>query len=247
MKTLTRSLITLFAPALLTFSAFGGPEPISRDYKESKEVVPAPPPPCNWTGFYLGVHGGGAFGESDATDIDPHHSGQPREWSYDVSGFVGGAQAGYNFQFGRFVFGVEGDAGYMHLDGERDQNPNDPVGIVGRTDSDFYATLRGRVGVTFDCWLLYVTAGGIGVNYDASIIGSGDDFGFGSRSDFRFGPTVGGGVEYAFNRHWSAKVEYLYFNLEGDSFTFHEATGADFRYDIETQGHIVRAGLNFRF
>ena len=107
--------------------------------------------------------------------------------------------------------------------------------------------------MALDRWLLFATGGGIGVNYEARVVDDcstgacGPDLGRGSSSDFRLGWTVGGGVEYCLNRHWSAKVEYLYFDLENDQFDFHDLQGRSLPFDTETDGHIVRAGLNFRF
>jgi outer membrane immunogenic protein len=177
-----------------------------------------------------------------------------KDWSYDVSGFNGGMQAGFNLQPWRmFVVGVEADLGYLGLNGKGTE-PASPGGdTFGETESDFYLTWRGRAGVALDHWLLFATGGGIAVNYEARVVDDcntgncGPDLGRGSSSDFRLGWTVGGGVEYCFNRHWSAKAEYLYFDLENDKFNFHDLQGRSLPFDTETDGHIVRAGLNFRF
>ena len=75
----------------------------------------------------------------------------------------------------------------------------------------------------------------------------GPDLGRGSSSDFRLGWTVGGGVEYCLSSHWSTKIEYLYFDLENDKFDFHDLQGRSLPFDTETDGHIFRAGLNYRF
>jgi outer membrane immunogenic protein len=253
MKTLTQCLITLFAGCVFAFTSFAGPEPI-RDYKESKEVAPVPPPPCNWQGFYIGVNAGGTFGSSEATDIDDYNFRGER-WSYNASGFVGGLEAGYNFQWRWLVLGVEGDVGYLGLDGSGAQ-PSSPDGdTIGFTNDGFYATFRGRIGASLlhDKLLAYATGGGIGLNNEVGVFDhrtvepAGGGFGDGSSDDFRFGWTVGGGLAYAVTCHWSVKVEYLYYNLERERFTFHELDGGDFDFDTKTDGHIVRAGLDFKF
>ncbi len=127
----------------------------------------------------------------------------------------------------------------------------------GESDSDFYTTLRGRVGVALNSWLFYATGGGIGVNYDTRYT---DPF-FAPQpllfeaheQDFDWGYTVGGGVERKLGCHWSIKVEYLYYTLDTQTFGGKDPNprsstfGDTYRFDAETAGHIVRAGLNFHF
>src|SRR5207302_1353106 len=88
------------------------------------------------------------------------------------SGVVAGGQVGYNFQWHWVVLGIEADGGYMNIEGrgaepesERFRNGD----TVGRSDSDFYTTFRGRIGIALNQWLFYATGGGIGVNWDTSL------------------------------------------------------------------------------
>jgi outer membrane immunogenic protein len=229
---------------MLATTALAGEE-----FKESKAVVPPPPPMCDWTGFYLGLHAGGEFGHSETFD-----SVTDLRFGYEESGFNGGGQLGYNFQWNCIVLGAEFDAGYMNLNGSGDE-PHPPVApgfiVRGETDSDFYTTLRGRLGVApgNGCWLLYATGGVIGVNYTTRfhVTLDGNDFFDARDSDFDWGYTVGGGIERKiFNRHWSMKVEYLYFALDDQSFG-NTQSGVTAHFDTHTFGHIVRAGLNYSF
>lgn len=233
---------------LFMLSGFAGPEPISSG-KEMTQVAPAPEIMCNWTGFYIGGHAGGQFGDSETTDFDYNFTIPPAiEWSYDESGFVGGGQVGYNFQWRWLVLGFEGDGGYMNLEGDGAE-PNTDGALRAETDSDFYMTARGRVGFALDCWLFYATGGGIGVNYTTRFADIDPSFGGvidARRTDFNWGYTVGGGIERMIGRRWSIKAEYLYFNL--DEQRFHgTAGGFASPFETETWGHIVRAGLNFHF
>jgi outer membrane immunogenic protein len=75
--------------------------------------MPAPVPPqayvpvvpfYNWTGFYIGINGGGALGNSNWLDPVLGNSG-----NFTTSGFLIGGTVGANYQVGSFVFGVEGD------------------------------------------------------------------------------------------------------------------------------------------
>lgn len=257
MKFLIRFAVFFVVASFLSVAALAGPAAISSEGKESKMVAPVPAPECSWQGFYLGLNVGGTFGESEATDIDDYNSGSigAKHWDYDVSGFVGGIEAGYNFQPMKWlVLGVETDFGYLGLDGSAVQPGSPGNDTIGETSDGFYATLRGRVGVAFNRFLVYGTGGGIGANNEVRVfdhqtappggLGSGDA----SSDDFRLGWTVGGGVAYAINCHWSVKVEYLYYNLEEEDFSFvNSFNSGTIHWDTETDGHIVRAGLAYKF
>ena len=243
-KQLIRLTILFCACAALTLTVVAGPEPFSSG-KEMKQVAPAPVPECNWTGFYLGLNVGGQFGHSEDKDLDLFNR-DPKEWSYDESGFVAGGQIGYNWQWHWLVVGPEFDLGYMNLDGNRLEptGPGDTPDTRGRSNSDFYATFRGRIGFALDQWLFYATGGGIGVNYDTRI--DDPDFTGTHKEEFDWGWTVGGGVERMIGCHWSIKAEYLFYKLDDQTFDG-TAFGSTFRWAGQTEGHIVRAGLNYKF
>ena len=114
-----------------------------------KEVAPAPPPECNWTGFYIGINAGYAWMDSEVSDLDFLNVGPPvRSFSFDSDGPVAGGQVGYNFQPLRWlVLGVEGDAGYLGVDGRKTQ-PGSPGGLTfAEINPGTYATARGRIGM----------------------------------------------------------------------------------------------------
>ena len=243
MKTLTSYLIVPIACSVLALTSFGGPEPV-RDYKETKNVAPMPLPECNWTGFYIGLNAGGQFGNSENKDLDDWII-LNQKWSYSESGFVGGGQIGYNYQWRWLVVGLEADGGYMNLDGKKFE-PNSGQDTFGETDSDFFTTIRGKVGFAHDCWLFYATGGGIGVNYEKRV--ADPDVLNVHNTNFDWGYTLGGGIERMFGRHWSVKLEYLYFNLGNETFSGRfRGVGEQFRWQSDTDGHIVRAGLNYHF
>ena len=134
-------------------------------------VEPAAPAPVylpfSWTGFYIGVNVGGQFGHSEDNDIDfywTHGNGDAQKWGYNESGFVGGGQVGYNFQWNWLVLGIEADAGYMNLNGSGKEPWSGDVSEggpnIGSSDSDFFTTIRGRLGFAFGHWLFYGTGGG---------------------------------------------------------------------------------------
>ena len=252
MKQLIR-LTILFCTCAAMMTAFAGTETYSG--KEMKQVAPAPPPECNWSGFYVGLHVGGQFGHSE--DFDFGYNAIDHPFGYSESGVIAGGQAGYNFQWNWLVLGAEVDLGYMNLDG-RTVDPAsvrfDNSDTHASTDSDFYTTFRARIGVALNHGLIYATGGAIGTNYTTRFHIDAIDFDA-RRSDFDWGYAVGGGIErQILNRHWSVKVEYLYFSLDDQSFQntrtfliadeFRAFTG---RFTGESFGHIVRAGLNYHF
>src|SRR5437588_10657247 len=115
MKQLIRLTSLSSACAALTLTAVAGPESLPSG-KEMKQVAPAPLPECNWTGFYIGLNVGGQFGHSEDLDLDDYNF-RGQLWGYHESGVIAGGQVGYNWQWRWLVLGVEGDAGYVNLDG----------------------------------------------------------------------------------------------------------------------------------
>jgi opacity protein-like surface antigen len=151
------------------------------------------------------------------------------------------------------VVGAEGDVGYMNLDGSGTEPGSPGDDSHGQSDSDFYTTFRGRIGIALNCWLIYATGGGIGVNYQTRFVDDcntgacGPDLINASSTDFDWGYTFGGGIERMIGRHWTFKVEYLYYSLDTQDFSGTDAGGSTFHFNGETAGHIVRIGLNYKF
>jgi outer membrane immunogenic protein len=173
------------------------------------------PPPFNWSGCYIGVQGGYAWGRSKAINQVAGVNTNITD-SYDVNGGLVGPTVGCNFQTGAFVFGIEGDWSWSSKEGEGRSIPPFATFIINRTREDWLATVRGRVGWAFDRWMIYATGGGAfaDVEYraapDAGIVGVATV----TESKTRAGWVVGAGFEWAFAPSWSAKLEYLHVELE---------------------------------
>jgi outer membrane immunogenic protein len=210
------------------------------------------PTPAGWGGFYIGAHLGGTWGSSTAngqTGVTLDDS-----WSYSPSGLVIGGTLGYNWQLGPMIYGIEGDLGNLGLGGSGGYYV--PLGYDASTttDADFYMTLRGRLGVLMNGWMLYVTGGYLGADTSISLLEACDTLFCAtpvvsaSSSGFRNGWTLGGGFEAAIEGAWTAKVEYLYYDLGSVSLTTPPGgvTGPN-TWNIETDGSLVRAGINYRF
>jgi outer membrane immunogenic protein len=235
--------------------------------KEAPVYVPPPPPPM-WTGFYAGLNIGGGWGDNNASSdqglafltavsttgpcnngwgwgcgwgggnnnnwtpvMNPATGnivfvpGNPRSGS--SAGVVGGGQIGYNYQFSSWLLiGAEADIQGTSISGG------------GGLSLPWFGTVRGRAGfLATPTLLLYGTAG----------------FAYGGVSDAwtgysntRTGWTAGGGVEWMFMPNWSAKLEYLFMDLDSGGATG-QWTGFQFGYHDHPQVNIVRAGINYHF
>ncbi|KWT72044.1 hypothetical protein APY04_0327 [Hyphomicrobium sulfonivorans] len=211
-----------------------------------------PPDPKSWAGLYFGAHIGGTWGSSTARDVGGAAILYD-SWSFSPSGVVAGATLGYNWQTGPVVFGVEGDIGYLGLAGTGGYYLPFAYDASTTTDSDFYISLRGRLGVVANGWLWYVTGGYLGADTQVSVLEACTLFCASpvvsaSSTGFRNGWTLGGGLETMLKGGWTAKVEYLYYDLGSVSLTTPAGGGIGANtWHVETDGNIVRFGLNYRF
>jgi outer membrane immunogenic protein len=220
----------------------------------------------NWAGPYAGLFAGYAFGDADATGatdptlLFPFYNGAPTPYRLDPNGALAGAAAGYNWQWGTFVAGIEGEAGYLGLRG----SAIDPNGIVffGTPDtettfkSDFYAALSGRLGAAVGPALLYVKGGAALLRAKASTVdpcvappaGCGTGTLSMHGSETMFGWAAGAGVEWALDPRWTVKGEYLFFDFGSiDTAGPSNAPGEFYRQSIDVQTHTLRIGVNYRF
>ena len=236
-----------------------------------KAPVVAAPIPFTWTGFYGGVFGGGGFGSEDPVDINEYAwqglAGVPRNasfhtWIYDMkpSGIFGGT-LGFNYQTGNFVFGVEGELGYIRSTGGAPDinSPGQDVASAARL-GDWYGLIAGRLGYAWDRTLVYGKGGVVFVKEQAAVadtcVGAGTPAApcgpltiLATGSNNEVAAVFGGGIEYAFANNWSAKLEYLYWALN-DRFlvTGVASNGATYSWEHAFSGlHTVKLGINYSF
>ena len=185
-------------------------------------------PIYSWAGPYIGINGGGGWGESS-------WSGAPATGNFDISGGLIGGTIGYNWQQGPYVFGIEGDLDWSDIRGSTTVN----CALGCETRNTWLGTVRGRVGYAFDRFLPYFTGGlAIGEVEASRPL-------FGGASETRAGWTIGGGLEFALVGNWTAKAEYLYVDLgEFDCGTLCGATAPD---NVSFTSNIFRGGINYRF
>jgi outer membrane immunogenic protein len=212
-------------------------------------VGDAPPPagpPSSWSGPYIGLAGGGAWGSSNQIDAGPLGSG-PTTHGYGISGGLFGETAGYNFQFGPWVFGPDGDFSWINARGHANEIPPFTTSTVVGTEEDWLGTVRGRFGWTpSDPVLIYATAGIAVADIKASIDAVNSP-GF-TQARTRWGGTVGAGVEAMLARSWSVKAEYLYVQfVSAGYFSPPPGPGFNTRSNVPVDNDIFRVGINYHF
>ncbi len=266
--------LAAIAAALTSGSALAADLPSRKAPPPPAYIAPAPV--AQWTGFYGGINlGGGWSANSQNNSYLPYSDpglplgsavvGGPANLFFypgggqtnsNTGGVVGGGQLGYNFQFGQsFLVGAETDFQGTSITGGNQGNyagiyPSpygttfNAAGIVtplvtgngGNIGLPWFGTVRGRAGwLVTPTLLLYGTGG----------------FAYGNvqlfnRSNTSTGWTAGGGVEWMFMPHWTAKLEYLYVDLDSSGING-AYTGWQLGNNHHPQLNVVRVGLNYIF
>ena len=215
--------------------------------------VKAPPPVVvaayNWSGFYLGVHGGYAWGKVsgiyDNNDVVPTDLGRHK----DNTGIFGG-QIGYNFQNGNFVFGVEVDA-------SKGFNKSTVLGNPGATpdttsELDWLFSARGRIGMAVGSrgeWLPFLTAGWGWTRHEFGVTTATGGGPLGTINVNSSGFVGGGGIEYGISPWASLRIEGLHYaNSKTRNIADGELNDSDTGDFVRYRGvTVVRGALNIRF
>jgi outer membrane immunogenic protein len=220
----------------------------------------------DWSGPYVGVTAGYSQGDvrlnnaplqtAPGSAFFGPNAGQSfnSNPSFEANGGDYGLTAGYNAQVGSFVFGAEGDVSWSDANGDITV-PDRPAGGTGRFstaltgDIDYTWTARGRAGYAMGPALVYGTAGVVGLGGDFRRNYGNNTGGFigGRDSNDHYGKVWGGGVEWAFTDQWSAKAEYLKYEVGDRVYTTRYSDGTVGLANINLDRDVVRAGVNFRF
>ena len=250
MKKLFLGSVALVALGLGAPAAFAAERPVP-----AYAPPPPPPPAYTWNGCYVGASAGTSSGNSQHFRSS---DGAPITESFDLSGFIGGGQLGCNWQWGAWVFGIEGDGSAVNKSGqgfELQPIPRPNTLWISETQERWFVTARGRLGLTNFWWfgdktMVYVTGGGAWAKIDASewLTTTPQTTGH-QESNTRSGWTVGGGIEYALGYGWSVKSEFLYADFGTfTTFTSPPFNAANiFSRDVKVKDYIWRAGMNYKF
>jgi len=226
-----KRLISAGVVALATVTMMGAANAADIARRQAMPTkAPAYYAPYNWTGFYVGINGGGGWGKSD-WDAATGSSNR------DTSGALVGGTIGYNYQVGQAVFGVEGDIDWSNL---RGSSSAVPCTTSCETRNSWLGTARGRVGYAFDRFMPYITGGAAFGNVDATSPGAT------GASSTQVGWAAGAGIEFAVMNNITAKVEYLHYDL--GSFTCGLNCGNGVINDqVSFSADAIRGGVNIRF
>jgi len=184
------------------------------------------PNSINWTGWYVGAQLGGSFGRARWTDPISSTSN-----SLQPSGVLGGGQLGVNWMRDSLLLGAEADLTFTGLESSTN---------AASFSSRWLSLLTGRVGYAFNQFLLYAKGGAAFASARATVHLA--DTG----TTTQVGWAVGGGVEYAINSNWSARIEYDFVDLPSRDMILHGPRGA-FPVGIDFTIQKVVAGINYRF
>jgi outer membrane immunogenic protein len=194
-------------------------------YPQPYVKAPMYNPVFTWTGFYIGLNGGGGWGRSS----------WDRTGEFDLLGAVVGGTAGFNWQTGQVVLGIESDFDLSDVSGT-----TSTLCAAGcATRNDWLGTVRGRLGYAFDRFLPYVTGGLAAGDIHATTPG------FAGATQSNLGWTIGAGMEAVVVGNWTAKVEYLHVGL--GNFNCGLACGLLAPDNVSFHADFARGGVNYRF
>jgi len=221
------------------------------------KAPPAPPPVYDWSGFYIGANGGGAWSRN-CWDVDNFLGPVVpfREGCHNASGGVVGGQVGYRWQTAGWVFGLEAQGDWADL-----KASNTSIFIPAWTNNsriEAFGLFTGQVGYAWNNVLWYVKGGGAVTDnrFRGTVTATGAVFD--TANDTRWGGVVGTGLEFGFAPNWSIGIEYdhLFMGNRDNTFTSTGVlpvvapipVGTAFRTDsIRQDIDMVTARINYRF
>ncbi|MBI3699613.1 MAG: porin family protein [Afipia sp.] len=272
-----KKILIAAAVAVLCATGANAADLKARTYTKAPPIAPA----YSWTGFYAGVNVGYGFNDPTVSYVagDPLFAGivAAPSASYDVKGVIGGGQIGYNWQFSpTWLWGLEADFNGSDIRGTGNSAftmGGFPSQIVANQSVEWFGTVRARLGwLPASNLLVYGTGGfaygsvkeNVTLNTVAGVGGIGFGFSFtcptgtncflGSSSNIATGYTAGAGLEYAFWKNVTLKVEYLYVNLGSQASVrsvavnnFGTPSSSFIANFSDLDFNVVRVGANYRF
>jgi outer membrane immunogenic protein len=190
------------------------------------------PTSFNWTGWYTGLHLGGAFGSASW----PLSGADPKP-----STVLGGGQFGVNWTRDSLLLGAEADFSWMDLKG----SATDGTGAVHQVSSHWLSLVTGRIGYAFNRYLLYAKGGAAFTNERNKLVNSvgvGD-----SGMTTQYGWTVGGGVEYALDPNWSVRLEYDFVDFPSQNIVVVGPVLGSLPVTVNYTIQKVAGAINYRF
>ena len=213
----------------------------------------------DWSGFYIGVNGGGGWSRKCWDTTTPTVLGGPLalvvvvppgpEGCHDASGGVVGGQLGYRWQTGAWVFGLEGQGDWANIRGSN-ASIYAPFALASnRTKIDGIGLITGQIGYAWNNVLLYVKGGAMGVNdkYEGYVTAT--NVVFDRASETRYGGAVGAGIDFGVTPNVIIGFDYMHGFLGNRDITFTSVTnGAVSRIDrIRQDVDIATLRVSYKF
>ncbi|MCG2633023.1 autotransporter outer membrane beta-barrel domain-containing protein [Bradyrhizobium sp. WYCCWR 13023] len=228
----------------------------ARPYTKAPPMVAAM---YDWSGFYMGINGGGGSSHTCWDFVTPVTGTLVGEGCHNATGGTAGGQIGYRWQSAQWVFGLEGQGNWADFRGDNISTAFPGSALVtgdrNRTRIDAFGLITGQVGYAWNNVLLYVKGGGAVVSTKFDIYAAAGTPGAGTllasaARENRWGGTVGAGLEYSFAPNWSVGVEYDHIFLGDLTRTLTTPTTIAVAFQTDRIRQDVDMGLvrlNYRF
>ncbi|WP_298257426.1 porin family protein [Bradyrhizobium sp.] len=194
----------------------------------------------DWSGFYIGINGGGA-----TSNFDWSADGFGEEGSHNATGGTFGGQVGYRWQMmNSWVFGLEAQGNWADFRGSNisllSANP-EFAGDQNQSKIDAFGLFTGQIGYAWDRALVYVKGGAAVTDNRYNVFNGGALID--NATETRWGATAGVGFEYAFAPNWSLGFEYDHLFMGTNDVTFVSTQGEQIKQDVD----LFTARLNYKF
>jgi outer membrane immunogenic protein len=216
---------------------------LGADLSPYMKAAPVVTPAYDWSGFYVGVFGGGGFGNHNYNNALGPVGFANYTVNYDSSGAVAGGEAGYNMQSGNMVFGIEASGTWSDIKGS---DLSQQLGVADASNLRWVGTVLARGGIAVDRLLLFFTGGWA----FGDIVHTSTAFGFpvDQFTNGRSGLAAGGGIGYAITDNLIGKFEYRFYELgryyrQGNPLT----PNGQLPYTVDNTYSVVTLGLDYKF
>jgi outer membrane immunogenic protein len=251
MKKILMTAIGLTVLGIAPTLAADLPAPLPAYSKAPAIVAPV----TNWSGFHIGINGGGASSHecftitsSAGNAVNPNSEGCHSA----TDGIVGG-QFGYRWQTANWVFGAEAQGDWAKLTGSN-SSLTAIIPYTNQTKVDAIGLFTGQIGYSWNNALLYLKGGAAVTNnkyssfFPVANVFAAAGVPFNAASDARWGGAIGGGIEVGFAPSWSVGVEYDHLFMGNPSVAFPATSNAMGRTDnIRQDVDMGAVRVNYRF
>jgi outer membrane immunogenic protein len=226
-------LITASLVAISAAAPASAADLAARPYTKAPPMIAAI---YDWSGFYIGINGGGATSRNCW-----NNTVFGTEGCHDATGGTVGGQVGYRWQTGPVVFGVEAQGNWADFKGS---NTSLVFGDTNRTKIDAFGLFTGQIGYAWNNVLLYAKGGAAVTDNKYDIISVPGGGLLASTTDTRWGATVGAGIEYGFASNWSLGFEYDHLFMDHHDVNFPAVLTTD---SIKQDVDLFTARVNYKF